>query len=164
MEDYSPTFEKAHATAQRLMNDEFFFDVLSETAPFGSDDGADAYAAFAAWRATNTTKSPVLFIHKQIETWDYPEFDIQEIAYEKLAPYLAQSDMAYRYMSGINAAIVAVAFGQLYLEGKVDGDVKQLAKVAVERELLPEILALWDEYIAERERGLNKLLAVLQRV
>jgi hypothetical protein len=30
---------KAHPTAKLLMSDSFFFDVIEETAPFGSDDG-----------------------------------------------------------------------------------------------------------------------------
>ena len=65
-------------------------------------------------------------------------------------------------MSGIDAAIIAIAFGQLYLEGRVDKDFNELAKTAIKRQLLPELLALWgDIYKIEREIKLKKILAVL---
>ncbi|WP_143307488.1 hypothetical protein [Chitinophaga vietnamensis] len=164
MNDYSPTFEKAHPNAKQLMNDTFFFDVIEETAPFGSDDGADAYAGFKNWRTAHKSESPVQFIHEQIENWGYPKFDIKEISLEKLAPYLKQHDSGIRYMTGIDAAIVATAFGQLYLEGTIESDTKELAKTSIKRELLPEILKLWEEYRETREANLNKLLQALNEV
>jgi hypothetical protein len=86
--DYSPTFKKAHPNAKRLMKDEFFFSVIEETAPFGSDDGADAYAGFKDWRAMHSSESPVQFLQDQIEIWRYPQFDIYETSFENLKPYL----------------------------------------------------------------------------
>jgi uncharacterized protein YfeS len=68
-------------------------------------------------------------------------------------------------MSGIDAAIVSIAFGQLYLEGKIDKDFKAIAKTSIERELIPELLVLWgDAYKVERETQLKKMLAVLNQV
>lgn len=162
--DYSPTFEKAHPNAKQLMNDTFFFNVIEETAPFGSDDGADAYAGFKNWRTTHKSESPVQFIHEQIEKWGYPEFDIKETSFEKLEPYLKQNDLGIRHMTGIDAAIVATAFGQLYLEGVIENDTKELAKTSIKRELLPEILKSWEEHENIRQAKLNKLLKVLDEV
>ena len=68
-------------------------------------------------------------------------------------------------MSGIDAAITAVAFGQLYLEGTINKDFNELAKIALQRELLPDMLAFWDNtYKIERETKLKKMLAVLNQV
>jgi uncharacterized protein YfeS len=162
--DYSPTFAKAHPNAKRLMKDEFFFSVIEETAPFGSDDGADAYAGFKDWRPMHSSVSPVKFLHDQIESWKYPLFDLHETSYEKLKPYLEESFTGKRLMRGIDAAIVATAFGQLYLEGTIDNDIKELAKLSVKRELLPEILKSWEELADVRQMKLNKLLKVLNEV
>lgn len=38
------------------MNDAFFFSPIEETAPFGSDDGADAYAGFAGTKLKKLLK------------------------------------------------------------------------------------------------------------
>jgi uncharacterized protein YfeS len=165
MSDYSPTFEKAHPTAKRLMSEEFYWSPIEETAPFGSDDGADTYAGFADWRQTHRSENPKEFLMEQIDYWGYPFFDLNEIKFDKLKPYLNQSDLGTRFMSGIDAAIVSIAFGQLYLEGTIDKDFKELAKTSIKRQLIPEMLNLWDDtYKMTRETQLNKMLAVLSQV
>ena len=165
MSDYSPTIEKAHPTAKRLMNEEFYWSPIEETAPFGSDDGADTYAGFADWRQTHKTESPKNFLMEQIDYWGYPTFDLNETNFDKLKPYLKQSDLGTRFMSGIDAAIVSIAFGQIYLEGTVDKDIKELAKTSIKRQLITEMLNLWgDTYKTTRETQLNKMLAVLNQV
>ena len=165
MSDYSPTIEKAHPNAKRLMNEEFYWSPIEETAPFGSDDGADTYAAFAEWRVTHKTENPKVFLKEQIDYWGYPTFDLNEINLDKLKPYLKQSELGSQFMSGIDAAIVSIAFGQLYLEGTVDKDFKELAKTSIKRQLIPEMLNLWgDTYRTTRQTQLNKMLAVLSKV
>src|SRR5690606_23349968 len=165
MSDYSPTLDKAHPIAKRLMNEEFYWSPIEETAPFGSDDGADTYAGFADWRLAHKTGDPKVFLEEQIEYWGYPTFDLNETNFEKLKPYLKQSELGTRFMSGIDAAIVAIAFGQLYLEGTVDNNFKELAKTAIRRQLNPEWLKLWGEaYKPVRETQRNKMLAVLNLV
>lgn len=162
MSDYSPTFDKANPKAKELLKEDFYFSPIDETGPFGNDDGADTYAGFKDWRQTHTNENPKVFLLEQIDYWGYPKFDIYETDIKKLTPYLKQFDLGSRYMSGIDAAIIAIAFGQLYLEGTVDKDFNELAKTAIKRQLLPELLALWgDTYKIERETKLKKMLAVL---
>jgi uncharacterized protein YfeS len=165
MSDYLPTIEKANPVARRLMNEEFYWSPIEGTAPFGNDDGADAYAGFKDWRQTHKADNPKKFLLEQIDYWGYPSFDINETSFEKLKPYLNQNELGSRYMSGIDAAIVAIAFGQLYLEGTINKDFNEIAKTAINRELLPELLAFWgDDHKDEREMKLRKMLAVLNQV
>ncbi|SHI55319.1 Uncharacterized conserved protein YfeS, contains WGR domain [Hymenobacter daecheongensis DSM 21074] len=162
MSDYSPAFGKAHPRAKELLKEEFYFSPIDETGPFGNDDGADTYAGFNDWRQSHSNENPKVFLLEQIEYWGYPKFDICETDIKKLTLYLKQSDLGSRYMSGIGAAIISIAFGQLYLDGKIDRDFNELAKTAIRRQLLPEILAVWgDTYKIERETKLKKMLAVL---
>lgn len=165
MSDYLPTIEKANPIAKRLMNEEFYWSPIEETAPFGSDDGADTYAGFKDWRQTHESANPKEFLMEQINNWGYPTFDINETNLEKLKPYLKQSELGSRFMSGIDAAIVAIAFGQLYLEGTINKDFNEIAKTAIKRELISELLALWgDTYKTKRETQLKKMLTVLNQV
>ncbi|HUQ65132.1 MAG TPA: hypothetical protein VM101_03205 [Flavitalea sp.] len=165
MGNYSPSIDNAHPNAKRLMNEEFYWSPVEETAPFGSDDGADTYSFFAHWRQANKTGNPKDFLIAHIGYWGYPLFDLSETDFEKLQPYLSQSSIGYRRLSGIDAAIAAIAFGQLYLEGTIDKDFKELAKISIKRELIPELLNLWgDSYKATREMQLKKMLAVLNQV
>jgi uncharacterized protein YfeS len=162
--NHSPSFDKAHPNAKLLMNDSFFFNVIEETAPFGSDDGSDTYAGFSDWRKNHTSDNPVIFLNQQINYWGYAKFDIEETDIEKLKPYLKSDEMNIQYMKGIDQAIVAIAFGQLYLEGNIDSEIKELAKKSIKRELLPEILKLWGDYANTRQTNLNKLLTVLNQL
>ena len=146
------------------MSDSFFFDVTEESAPFGSDDGADTYAGFNDWRKDHPRDSPVVFLEQQISYWGYPRFDIEETSFEKLRSYLKDDEMNIHYMTGIDQAIVAIAFGQLYLEGTINNDIKALAKKSLERELLPEVLRSWGHYGSTRQANLDKLLTVLNEV
>ena len=165
MSDYSPTLDKANPKAKLLMNESFYFDPIDESSPFGNDDGADTYAGFKDWRSTHLNDDPTDFLFDQINEWGYPKFDIYESDINKLTPYLKESDLSSRYMSGIDAAIIAISFGQLYLEGTIHNQFKATAVIAIKRQLIPEILALWgDKYKVERKYKLNKMLGVLNQV
>lgn len=161
---HSPTLEGAHPDAKKLMTDSFFFNVIEETAPFGSDDGSGTYASFHIWRKDHPFESLTTFLEYHLNDWGYPKFDINETDFEKLKTYLKQDEMNIRYMTGIDQAIVATAFGQLYLEGKIDNDIKELAVISINRELLPGILRLWRDYENTRKENLNKLLVVLKQI
>jgi uncharacterized protein YfeS len=165
MSDYSPIIEKAHPKAKAIMKDSFYFNPIDETSPFGNDDGADTYASFKIWRLTHLNDDPTDFLFDQINEWGYPKYDIYETDIKKLTPYLKESDLSSRYMSGIDAAIIAIAFGQLYLEGAVNKKFKETAIIAIKRQLIPEILALWgDSYKLERAQKLKKMLSALSQV
>ena len=165
MSDYSLIIEKAHPKAKAIMKDSFYFNPIDETSPFGNDDGADTYASFKIWRLTHLNDDPTDFLFDQINEWGYPKYDIYETDIKKLTPYLKESDLSSRYMSGIDAAIIAIAFGQLYLEGAVNKKFKETAIIAIKRQLIPEILALWgDSYKLERAQKLKKMLSALSQV
>ena len=76
--------------------------------------------------------------------------------------YLATDEMHIQYITGIDQAIVAIAFGQLYLDGTIDKDFTLLARATIKKELLAGILGLWGEtYKLERQTKLKKILAIL---
>ena len=54
----------------------------------------------------------------------------------------------------MDAAIIATALWQLYLEGRIDSDIKEFAQVGIKRELLPELLNTWEKLRPQRENTL----------
>ncbi|MBO9634928.1 MAG: hypothetical protein J7578_17590 [Chitinophagaceae bacterium] len=160
-----PSPGTAHPLAKKLMNDDFYWSPMDETAPFGNDDGADAWAGFRDWRQANKTGDPIVYLKEKVANWNYPVFDLSETSYQKLKPYLEKDDLSNRYMSGIDAAIAAIAFGQLYLEGTVDANFLDLAKTSIRRQLIPELLNSWGQKNKdERERKLRMMLAALNKI
>jgi uncharacterized protein YfeS len=159
-----PTLAKAHPNAKSLLREPFYFNTTDETAPFGNHDGADGYLAFNDWRHTHKGNDPKEFLFEQLDDLNYPKFDINETEITKLTPYLQQHEFGNRLISGTDAVIVAIAFGQLYLEGTIDSSFKEIAKTSIRRQLLPELLAMWgDPYKTERAAELNKMLVVLNK-
>ena len=94
----------------------------------------------------------------------YSKFDIYETNFEKLKPYLKKDELNIQYMTGIDAAITSIAFGQLYLEGTINPEFKDLTKIVLTRELIPEILDLWGDYKTRRQTILQTMMQDLEMV
>jgi uncharacterized protein YfeS len=60
-------------------------------------------------------------------------------------------------------AIIALAFGQLLLAGKVDAEPKRRALLAIERQSLPTVVKFWNEFAEERTERLKKMKSVLEK-
>lgn len=161
-----PAMAMAHPNAKPLLYDEFFFDPIEETAPFGNDDGADAYVHFLQYRLGNPKGSLLECVKLLIDNWGYPKFDLYETDFHKLEPYLMHKDRAPRMLRGTDAIIVATAFGQLYKEGKMDKDIREFAQIAIKRQRDPQMMALlWEEsYQPKRKADLRQLMDVLEDV
>jgi uncharacterized protein YfeS len=159
-----PSFENANARAKLLMNEEFYFSTIDDFAPFGSDDAADTYSAFYEWRQSHKNESLKSFILDHLQHWGYPLFDMESTDFIVLKPYLKQNDLGSIYMFGIDASIISTAFGQLYLEGNIDLDIRDFAKKAITREQLPEILNLWNKNKIHRQETLTKMSNILNSI
>jgi uncharacterized protein YfeS len=88
MDHFGYSFRSAHPAAKELMPDDFFWSVIEETAPFGSDDGSDAAYGFKDWRISNKTTSPINYLKDLIKRWHYPPFDYNEMDTIKIAAYI----------------------------------------------------------------------------
>lgn len=154
---------KAHPAARKLLQADWLYSAKDDHAPFGSDDAADAYAAFSDWRKTHTGGSTKKFVTDLLLSWQYPAFDHKATDYNSLRNYIEGNTLGWRYLFGTDAAIIATAFGQLYIEGRVDSDLKQMAVTALKRESTHEFIQSWQEERPEREEKLNKLLAILEK-
>ena len=159
-----PAASQAHPKARLLMKDSFFFKSPDEAGPFGNNDGLIAFTALHEWRQTNKTGDLKVLLTTLVNDFGYPKFDLDETDILKLTPYLQQYEFGSRFISGTDAAIIAIAFGQLYLEGTIDRDFKEMAKTAIRRQLNPGLLAAWgDPYQMERKVKLIKMMAVLEK-
>jgi uncharacterized protein YfeS len=89
----NPEFEfslkTAHPKARVLMKDDFFWDALEETGPFGSDDGSDAAFGFIDWRVHHKSASPIKYLTELIKSWQYPYFDYNELDTVKIKEYIS---------------------------------------------------------------------------
>lgn len=110
-EEHDPWNEPSHRhpRAQELMPEELW-QCVDEDAPFGSDEGADAYEEFRAWREENPEAPLTACIEWIGDESNYPD--------------------AFTY----DATIIATVLGQLVLEGRIDSDAKPFARRAIARQ------------------------------
>ena len=91
--------------------DESLWDCGNDWAPFGSDEGADAYCEYRSWRAANPGEDLMGCIR-----W-------------------IGDENGYADAFTCDATIIATVLGQLVDEGRIDASVKPAARVAIARQV-----------------------------
>ena len=78
---------------------------------------------------------------------------------------MRENELGLPLLVGMDAAVIAVAFAQLYLEGMMEEELRRLAKTSLDRQLHPALIELWDEsYRPTRQEQLSKMLSVVNRL
>lgn len=73
---------------------------------------------------------------------------------------MSSESMGGTYLYSQDNAVIAIGFGQFVLEGKIDNDIAELVKTAIQRELLPILITRIDEnFQEERRERLNQMLS-----
>jgi|SRR5262245_13895091 len=136
--------ETAHPRARALMREEFLWDCTDEEAPFGSDEGHDAYFEFREWRSRNPAANLT-----ECLSW------IMGGSVDGYSASLAQSDIIERDLANpekaflaehydmftLDATVIATALGQLIDEGKIDAEAKPCVFVAIDRQMNPQVVS-----------------------
>jgi uncharacterized protein YfeS len=91
MEDFEFTPETSHPKAKELLKEDFYWSDEDETSPFGNDDGAEASFGFWKWRKKNKNVSPLKYLEKLLNEWDFPYFDLNELNSDKIQEYITQN-------------------------------------------------------------------------
>ena len=87
------------------------WDCVNELAPFGSDEGADAYVEYRSWRDEHPGENLTACIAWIGDESNYPD--------------------AFTF----DATIIATVLGQLIDEGRIEPSVKPAARAAIARQL-----------------------------
>jgi uncharacterized protein YfeS len=136
--------ETAHPRARELMTEDFFWDCTDEDAPFGSDEGNDAYYEFRSWRERNKKKKLTAclawIMHgEKLEQYNTSLCTDDAIERDLKNPNGVFLADAYDTFT-LDTTVIATALGQLLDEGRIDTDAKPYVRVAVMRQLHPKIL------------------------
>jgi uncharacterized protein YfeS len=151
--------ETAHPKARELMTEEFFWDCADEEAPFGSDEGHDAYYEFRRWRQRNRKKNLtdcLAWIMQGEDLKNYNEGLYSNEIIERDLKNPGDAFLADGYdMFTLDTTIIATALGQLLDEGRIDAEAKPYVRVAIQRQLHPKVVS------SEHRK---KILFAIQRV
>jgi uncharacterized protein YfeS len=144
MSDHDPFNEPetAHPRARELMVESLFWDCVDEGAPFGSDEGSDAYYEWRRWREVNPT-APLTECLSWILDGKLAGYNDALCTDEQIEQDLANPDGAFladHYdMFTLDTTIIATALGQLMDEGTIDASAKPYINIALRRQAHPGI-------------------------
>ncbi len=148
----------AHPKALVLMKDDFYWNCADDNSPFGNDNGADALNAYRKWRAVNPAANPMVLVKDVLKNFQAPLHRWQMITPDTFHVLLDD----YVMDTG-DDTIIGIAFGQLLFEGKVALSLKDLALVALEKEMSPKTIKRRSVRVPEqRVERLAKMSAVLK--
>ena len=126
-EDWVLSPENAHPNAKALFSESFFWDGIDDSAPWGSDEGADALAAFRhAHEIDGSMPDPAGFARRYLGN-----------KWRKHALTNERNTVVLDSYSCANMAMIAIALGMILLHGYVPAELKIHGLEAIDRELRP---------------------------
>jgi uncharacterized protein YfeS len=149
--------ELANPRARELMVEPFFWDCVDERAPFGSDEGSDAYYDWRIWRADNPSQSLTdcisWILDGNLSGYNELLYADDQVEHELANPEEAFLSELYD-MFTLDTTIIATALGQLMDEGRIDEEAKPYVRVAIRRQLHPSV----QEYDSETLIAINRVV------
>ncbi|KEZ01757.1 hypothetical protein GQ57_33575 [Burkholderia sp. MSh2] len=131
--EQGPTCETSHPRFVSLASEYFYYSVIDDFSPFGSDDGHDTLRALEAWyRGVEDDQSITEFLTDHLAGWglDVP-WEKTRDDLEMRRQWLDKDDMHEVYFQSDCRAIVATAFGQLKIVGQINIELLGRAKTAI---------------------------------
>ncbi len=154
-EGEGPSRETSHPNFVKVLTEDFYYDCTDEFSPFGNDDGADALFNLEDWyRENGKLSKPLKFVKDYI---------VENLGLE--TKYIKLTDTAIilkiytedEYMFGsIDHAIIATAFGQYKIEGILNSELKDLASIALDRQM-----SITQHQIDNNDIELRKLVKIV---
>ncbi len=149
-----------HPRAAAVMVDDFWWDCVDATAPFGNDTGADTLAFYRQWYEHNPNGNPLEFLSELIEGWEVD--DSHKLSVDTSTVQQRLDADTFSLMTFDEAAI-ATAFAEVLIRGDIDQGLRQLALVAIERQALNPCISLFVESAQEdRAARLARMREVLE--
>jgi uncharacterized protein YfeS len=114
------------------------------------------------WRAKHPRADAEKFLALLLGRWDVRNEDWDCLDRAVLSSTLPSSHF---HVLTRDDVVIAIAFGQLVLDGRVDPKIQQLALLSVQRQVLPEVIGFrgWVD-AAERRTRLGRMKDVLERM
>lgn len=156
--------ETCHPNFVKVLTEHFYYDCTDELSPFGNDDGADLLYNLEDWyREQNGKGSIVKWLFNTIDEFGftYKSADCSAITDEETLSELQEEDPYF--ISSMDNAIIAAAFGQYKIAGEIDLELRQIALTALKRQSFLHTKNEEENVVFYRER-LNQMSSDLERL
>ncbi|KYF71841.1 hypothetical protein BE17_18425 [Sorangium cellulosum] len=154
--DLSP--DDCHPRAAAALTDPFFWSLTDETAPFGNETAHETLTAFRDFRDEHPKGSPLELLDALLARWEVENAHWNAVEAAEVQA-LGEED-EYSLLTR-DEALLALAFGQIVTEGRLDPEVRRRALLALARQALPALLSAFEGRALERALRIDRMRAVL---
>ncbi|CAN91977.1 Hypothetical protein yfeS [Sorangium cellulosum So ce56] len=154
--DLSP--DDCHPRAAAALADPFFWSLTDETAPFGNETAHETLTAFRDFRDEHPKKSPIELLDALLERWEVGNAGWDAVDAAEVEA-LGEED-EYGLLTR-DEAILALAFSQIVVEGRLDPEVRRRALLALARQALPALLSAYEGRALERALRIDRMRGIL---
>ncbi|WP_018344242.1 hypothetical protein [Cytophaga aurantiaca] len=155
--------ETSHPNFVKNMTADFYYDCTYDFSPFGNDDGADLLFNLEEFYQEKKGKGIIKWLFKTIDEFGfkYVSEGCSKNLDEATLKKLQEEDP--HFITCMDNTIIAAAFGQIKISGQVDTELKDLAKIAIQRQLI--LNRQYDgEITTEHNNILNTMLTDLNKI
>ena len=132
----------AHKQARELMVEPLLWDCSNEAAPFGSDEGFDAYYEWRDWREENSSAKLTDCLNwicdGQLSKYTMELASDKQVEVDVESPDGAFLSNQFDIFT-LDTTMIATGLGQLLDEGTIDTSAKQFILVAIQRQRNPSL-------------------------
>jgi uncharacterized protein YfeS len=152
--------EEAHPKAREALTDAFFWDTEDAGSPLGGDTGRDVLDALRDARDADPQGNIIAVLDEILAGWEVAN-DSWDVVSESEVQAIGEDD-EFSLLTR-DEAILALAFAQIVVEGRVDAEVRRRALLALTRQTLPALLHGWGDKRLERALRVERMRELLAR-
>jgi uncharacterized protein YfeS len=154
------TREDCHPKARTVLTDAFIWDLSDPCSPFGDESGLEMLEAFRDFRAESPRGNPITVLDEMLERWEIVNDHWEVVTAAAVHAIGAEDEISLLLR---DEAILALAFAQLVVEGRIDPEVRRRALLALTRQALPALLHGWGDLMNTREARLWRMREIIGR-
>jgi uncharacterized protein YfeS len=159
-EPHELTRDDAHPKAIEALTDAFFWDANDLGSPLGGDTGRDILEALRDAREVDPRGRVVAVLDEILARWEVAN-DSWDVVSEAEVQAIGEDD-EFSLLTR-DEAILALAFAQIVVEGKIESEVRRRALLALTRQALPALLHGWGDKRLERALRVERMREILAR-
>lgn len=152
--------EDAHPKALEALTDAFFWDAEDPGSPLGGDTGRDVLEALRDAREADPRGRTVPVLDEILARWEVAN-DSWDVVSEREVQAVGEDD-EFSLLTR-DEAILALAFAQIVVDGRLDTEVRRRALLALTRQALPALLHGWGDKRLERALRVERMREILAR-
>jgi uncharacterized protein YfeS len=154
------TREDAHPKAVEALTDAFFWDAADLGSPLGGDTGGDVLEALRDAREADPRGKVLKVLDEVLARWEVAN-DSWDVVSEREVQAIGEED-EFSLLTR-DEAVLALAFAQIVVEGRIDPEVRRRALLALTRQALPALLHGWGDKRLERALRVERMREILAR-